>query len=197
MSSRLIVPFDNNPALTDIQYLSYTVPALKFSKVIAAPTGGWVLLNNKPLAASIVSAFTIVSNATNTTTSFITRYTNPSNRYFKNVTLNFTNTDGSGGSGTYTFRVYDGTTVKWQSTASLSQSQSAVRTIPFIAPGDLVQISVNSNTYSSNSFNLVANPFEDQPSEFWAKAGDVIEASGTTSSGISMVLNINEYNALS
>jgi hypothetical protein len=199
MASRLHIPFDNNPALFISKKDSYIVPLGKFSLTNIMPKASTVTVNGVPVTSAQGNPLTLLSSSISMSTSFVTRFTAPSDMYYRNVTMSFTSTDDSGGSPTYTWIILDPVTLqtKWQSQQNLGFNGNTTRLIPYIGPGDLFQVRVSASGYTSASVSLTCAAFDDGPVTLWLKSGDVVATTPNVTSGYGSLILVDEYNAVS
>jgi hypothetical protein len=180
MASRLIVPFDNNPASTSVKTSSYTVPVGKYAKV--STLSAFFSIDSVqiyPTGSASVSAPT----GTNTT---ITRPITPG-AYIFSATF----TRGGGGSnansGSYGFGSFETQVVTTSSASRTTNGTSQLLTGYSEAPAIWLSATAGINGTAATAVSWYFVPVG-AATTFWVKTGTVLN-------GNSYV--VEEYNAIS
>jgi hypothetical protein len=181
MASRLIVPFDFNPASTTIKTSSYTVPAGKYARIV--PYSG-ILLNS----VATTPTYTVSGSGTTSITSI--DVFSGTGSY-----VAYTLTKTAAGSQPRSLTMYTlfpdgataGTTFQTGVTTLFSTTTpgSSTGTV-FIPAGMHFRASVGGNIGQAVSYSLVVTKVETEP--FWVKSGDIIDGNRFL---------VEEYNAIS
>ena len=178
MSSRILVPFDNNPAAVSVKTASYTIPAGRFAKVyVEVDSGGIFTING--VNAVVTSAFANVDvyNATTTAVS----YTVPTGfraelRMLANSPTDFTISGNANGP----LYVQNGN----------APSNYIPESLVSLGPGSTV-VSGSVNTGKSIVGVAIPSNATNRQAEFYLPTGTVISGSGNWRA------TVQEYNLIS
>jgi hypothetical protein len=163
MTSRVIIPFNNNPSSVSVKTASYTIPAGKYAQVyIECDSGGIFTIDGAN--AVVTSAFVNVdAAATNATMSYT-------------VPVGFKFRLASAGSSTNNAVVINGATY---ADFGITAGSSAAITGVTIGPGGTVSIS-NTTYQAQQQLTGIQEPSNatHRQATFWVKSGTVISGSG-------------------
>lgn len=205
MASPIIIPFDNNPALTNTVYDTYTCPSGKFARVRIELLAGFMLLNNKCIFSATLEDVVLQSAGSGSLpSSFTTVYTVPSNRWYSSISSQATFNDGSSGNTSLEIKVLKpdlSTRGIWTGTSVTGFGTSVVNSIIAMA-GDVIQhrtTNAGINQIASRSITAKATASNTRIiNEYWLKAGDVLStAAANTATPFASVINVDEYNVIS
>jgi hypothetical protein len=213
MSSRVFVPFDNNPVNTFVTTTDYTVPTGKFAKVICNIQHAVLLLNNKVIdyELNVSDSFSISDGGTQSTSLILMHTSTRHGKYYVSMSSSHGNNNRF-----CQLRHYRNNSLIWTSSnvPDAGGNSAAYRTIE---KGDQFYRFMNGNndfgsftctfysdsTGTSNS-NYIGNR---KVYELWLKEGDVISLQNpvgntniqTTGNGFDTIasLTVQEYNKVS
>ena len=178
MSSRVFVPFDNNPLAVSVKTASYTIPTGRFAKVyVECDSGGQFTING----AVAVDTDPVINVSVSIASSNALTYTAPSN-YKANVSV-YSNTSG--------LLVYQsGLTATYQQAVNSLSSGGGMGLIT-VGPGG--SVSITSSGAAAKAIVGYAEPSNatNRQAEFFLPAGTVISGSGNWKAVVM------EYNAIS
>ena len=178
MSSRVFVPFNNNPLAVSVKTASYTIPTGRFAKVyVECDSGGQFTING---AVAVDTDPVINVSVSNASTNALT-YTAPSN--YKATVSVYSNTSGISVS-------QSGLGNNYRQAANSASSGGGVGLVT-VGPGGSVSISSSgANTKAIVGYAEPSNATHRQ-AEFFLPAGTVISGSGNWKAVVM------EYNAIS
>jgi hypothetical protein len=179
MSSRVFVPFDNNPTDKGINFNDYTVPDNKFAYLKIRANDGYLLLNGSVLSW-FTSGSTISISSGNLSTSFVDLYTVPTDRAFNSLFVRIQRTDTTGGTATYEVRSLSSSGIVKAVITASADSTSVPKTVDTgiiaVIPGDKIQARVTNANFNGVGTRtiLTQNNNKEIYIENWYKSGDVI-----------------------
>jgi hypothetical protein len=202
MSSRFVVPFDNNPASTSFKTASYTIPSGKYARVRLASITGVNTATRSTAGTTVMTCNTATINGTNVKNGPI----------FSAIDINRSSVGST--TGNMTLPAGDWS-VKINAIILISSGSTTAST----SFDSIDVIGVNSGTSADNIYHLSqvitlgaktigtsvtnisgsggartiisAEDVRENPKDIWLKAGDIISGTGTFS------WFVEEYNAIS